>query len=116
MLLVVRLVLVVAGRVRGLTSADQAQRVLRDALVTGSETVVLDLAGVTFLDLRGVNVVLDATKLATAEAVRLVILPGAPQVQRVFELAGVLSVVPFARSGATSPSRLRSRSRLSFST
>jgi anti-sigma B factor antagonist len=99
-----------------IASVEHAKRVLRDALLTGSETVVLDLAGVAFLDLRGVDLVLDATKLAAAEAVRLVIVPGPPQVQRVFELAGVLSALPFARSGAASRARLTSRSRLSFST
>jgi anti-anti-sigma factor len=82
-----------------IASAGQAQVVLRDALLTGSETVLLDLAGVTFVDSGGVHLVLEATKVAAAHGVRFVIVPGPPQVLRVFELAGVLGDVPFARSG-----------------
>jgi anti-sigma B factor antagonist len=81
-----------------IATVSHAEVVLLDALLTGSETVVLDLAGVTFLDTCGLHLAMNATKIAAVQDVRFVIVPGPPHVQRVFQLAGVLSDVPFARS------------------
>ena len=65
------------------------------ALGDGYETVVLDLSETTFLDSTGVRLVLDANARARAGSTRLVLLPGPPQVQRVFEVCGLNDMLPF---------------------
>ena len=88
-----------------IATVGRAEVVLLDALLTGPETVVLDLARVTFLDSCGLHLAMNATQVAAAQGVRFIVVPGPPHVQRIFALAGVASVVPFA-----------ARPRLSFST
>ena len=66
--------------------------------------LMLDLAGVTFLDSCGLHLAMNATQLAAAQGVRFVVAPGPPHVQRIFELSGVVSVVPFAARSGLSPS------------
>ena len=41
---------------------------------------------------------MNATKIAAVQDVRFFIVPGPPHVQRVSQLGGVVSDVPFARS------------------
>ena len=81
-----------------IATAGQAEVVLLDAMLTGSETVVLDLARVAFMDSCGLHLAMDATKIAAVQGVRFVIVPGPPHVQRVFELARVVPDVSFVRS------------------
>ena len=79
-----------------IATVGRAAVVLLDALLTGYETVVLDLARVTFLDSCGLHLAMNATQVAAAQGVRFVVVPGPPHVQRIFALTGVGSVVPFA--------------------
>jgi anti-anti-sigma factor len=58
--------------------------------------LTLDLSDVTFIDSTGIGVVLWlAAELETRDVV-LRIVPGPPEVQRVFETAGLVGVLPFA--------------------
>jgi anti-anti-sigma factor len=56
-------------------------------------TTVVDLRGLTFIDSSGVSGVLAAARRARDAGGRLVCVPGAPTVRRVFELTGVDTVV-----------------------
>ncbi len=84
-----------------------AQEALRDA-VSGAldrvpECLVLDLSLVSFIDSTGIQVIVQATKRATRQDTRLVILPGPRAVQRVFEICHLVEVLPFipqSQSGA----------------
>jgi anti-anti-sigma factor len=66
----------------------------------GDEGVVLDLRGVTFLDTSGIQVAVEAWRHASDEGYELRILPAPPQVHRVFEIAGLDQVLPFADGDA----------------
>jgi anti-sigma B factor antagonist len=60
------------------------------------EALTLDLAAVRFIDSTGVNVVLRVHDEAQRREIALAIEPGPPEVQRVFEVAGLADVLPFA--------------------
>jgi anti-sigma B factor antagonist len=55
----------------------------------GHGKVVLDLAGLTFIDSSGMRAIVEAHDLAARHRVELEILPGPPSVQRAFEVAGL---------------------------
>lgn len=73
-----------AGRVR----AALAQRV-------PGEDVELDLSELTFLDTSGLQLVVETHRRATEEGFQLRVVPGNREVQRVFQIAGLVSVLPF---------------------
>jgi stage II sporulation protein AA (anti-sigma F factor antagonist) len=64
------------------------------------EAVVLDLRGVDFLDTSGIQVAVEVWRAARAEDYELRILRASPQVHRVFEIAGLGDVLPFADGDA----------------
>ena len=57
----------------------------------------LDLADVTFLDSSGLRLVVRIEAACRADGCALAIVPGPRGVQRVFELAGVAEMLPFAQ-------------------
>ena len=70
-----------------LATAPQLERTLREALSDAS-LVVLDLRSLTFIDLTGLRIILDAGRLARSEGRDLNVLSGSAQVDRVFTLTG----------------------------
>ena len=55
-----------------------------------SETVVLDLSGITFVDSSGLRVWIDAQKAMTADERRLVFRHPSPHVARLLEITGLM--------------------------
>jgi anti-anti-sigma factor len=78
--------------------------VVREALAARPECVVLDLSKLCFIDSTGIQVVVELSTGAARDGVRLVVCPGAPQVQRVFELCGLTSRLRFAAPSVLSSS------------
>jgi anti-anti-sigma factor len=74
----------------------QAEQALDALLAEPVEQLVLDLGEVTFVDSTGMGLVLEVHDRARTEKFKLRILRGPDEVQRVFELAGVADVLPFA--------------------
>jgi anti-sigma B factor antagonist len=74
----------------------QAEQALDKLLAAPVEHLVVDLGEVTFLDSSGMGLILEVDERARQEGFNLRLLPGKPEVQRVFELAGVADVLPFA--------------------
>lgn len=70
-----------------LVGAAAAIAAVRRAL-PGSAIVILNLRGLAFCDTAGVHAVLEANSLAEAAGARLVVLPAASAVHRVFALTG----------------------------
>jgi anti-sigma B factor antagonist len=87
----------VAGEL-DLAAADRLDRAIGDALAARPETVVVDLAAATFIDSTGVRSLVRGHQLAGDRQVRLVVLPAAERVHRVFELCGLDDVLPFAHA------------------
>ncbi|HWT25643.1 MAG TPA: STAS domain-containing protein [Solirubrobacteraceae bacterium] len=58
--------------------------------------VTLDLGGLRFLDTSGLRLVLETAEAARREGFAFTVLRGVPEVQRLFDLAGVSAMIPFA--------------------
>jgi stage II sporulation protein AA (anti-sigma F factor antagonist) len=84
-----------AGEV-DLATADPVQRELERAEQSDAASIVLDLSQVTFMDSTGVRLLVTAHARSRADANRLTMLRGGPQVQRVIQLSGVDKLLPFA--------------------
>jgi anti-anti-sigma factor len=67
----------------------QARAEVQAALDREGSELVLDLRGLTFLDVRGVHVLLDARAACRARHRRLLIVPAAEPVQRILRICGV---------------------------
>ena len=61
----------------------------------GLERLTVDLSGTTFIDSTGMGVILRLASDAETRGVELDIVPGPPEVQRVFETAGLADALPF---------------------
>ena len=58
--------------------------------------VTLDLSGLRFLDTSGLRLILELAEAAPRDGFAFSVLPGIPSVQRLFDVAGVRELVPFA--------------------
>jgi anti-anti-sigma factor len=72
-----------------LATAPLLAGALTELSSNGHGKVVLDLAGLTFVDSSGMRVIVEAYHTAARHRVALEILPGPPNVQRAFEVAGL---------------------------
>jgi anti-anti-sigma factor len=79
----------------GLAEREASLGAIEQALERGPEYVVLDLSGVGFIDSSGIHVVVAAAKRCAEQKVHMVIIPGPPQVHRVFEICQVTALLPF---------------------
>lgn len=69
-----------------------------------SNRLVLDLRGLTFIDVSGVQIVVDAARRARRAGGRLMIVRGPPQVDRLFTLAGASKHILIFDLAADEPS------------
>ena len=88
-------------RIRALGDLDMAAAPVLDAEIAalreaGTRSVVLDLTALRFLDSSGLRCILDGDAALRRRGVPLRLLPGPPAVQRVFELTGTHTYLPFA--------------------
>jgi anti-sigma B factor antagonist len=63
--------------------------------------LTLDLSQLSFMDSTGLTVILLADALCKARGIVFALVPGPRQVQRVFEVAGLLEQLPFEMEPAT---------------
>lgn len=84
-----------------LASASLLQETVNDLASEAISAVVLDLSGLSFMDSTGVRATLDARELFERRGCRFSLIPGPAQVQRLFELTGLLDVLPFVPDGDT---------------
>jgi anti-sigma B factor antagonist len=70
---------------------------LRAALVSQAAhgAVILDLSRLRFIDTSGMRLILETAEAARREGFEFTVLRGSPSVQRLFEIAGVMDLVPF---------------------
>jgi anti-sigma B factor antagonist len=81
---------------------------LDELRAAGCVRLILDLRGVTFLDSTGLRLVIEQVAASATDGCDLAIVPGPWQVQRVFDVAGLSSRLPFVgrsidQSGARRP-------------
>lgn len=83
--------LVVVGEV-DVVSAGQLREYLAGALDMRLEALTVDLGGVTFLDSTGLSALVYAHDRAQDEGVSLVVTDPQPQVRRLLDVTGLLTV------------------------
>jgi anti-sigma B factor antagonist len=76
-----------------IATQPQLRAVLESHAARGALT--LDLSGLQFLDSSGLRLILETAERARRDGVAFSVLPGAPAVQRLFEVAGVGDLIPF---------------------
>jgi anti-sigma B factor antagonist len=81
-----------------LSTVSEVRAQLEELTSAGFCRVILDLRRTTFLDSSGVRVALDAHTAAAADGAEFAIVPGPPEVQRTFEVAGLSDQLPFIGS------------------
>jgi anti-sigma B factor antagonist len=94
------------GRVRicpvgalDMANASVLEHELAELRAAGFRQLIVDLRGLRFMDSTGLRLVLRWHAAAAADGFELGVVPGAPAIQRVFELTGTLDRVPFVDSG-----------------
>src|SRR5579871_2919446 len=78
-----------------LAGAHQLETQLDEIERGDAARLVVDLRGLTFIDSTGLRLLLQADARARERGCELVLLPGEPSVQRVFEVTGALDVLHF---------------------
>jgi anti-anti-sigma factor len=78
-----------------LATAALLEAALAEAEATAATSVVVDLGRVPFIDSAGLEVLLRARDRSDKDGQRLRLTAGTPQVQRLFEVCGVLDELPF---------------------
>ncbi|MDA0167255.1 STAS domain-containing protein [Solirubrobacter ginsenosidimutans] len=75
-------------------TVGQLEHAIAAALDKRSENLTVDLRALSFIDSSGVRALLRLTT-QIGHGARLRLVPGPPQVQRVFELTGLTAALPF---------------------
>ena len=87
-------------RVRPIGSLDlatvpQLEQQIEDLRQSGFRRIIVDLGGLIFMDCTGVRLALRLEAESRQDGFEIGFLPGAPVVQRVFEITGTSDVVRF---------------------
>lgn len=77
-------------------SAELLERELERVEATEAPRIVVDLSGLTFMDSTGIRLLLTTHRRLQDSSDRLRLRRGPDTVHRVFELSGVVDVLPFA--------------------
>jgi len=83
-----------------ITVADQVREDLLSVLNRGPATLIVDMGGTTFCDSAGVHALVRAHKRAAASRADMVLVIGAPAVQRVLAITGVDRLITVSPSVA----------------
>jgi anti-anti-sigma factor len=76
-------------------SAAMLEASVREACEQEPSALALDLHDLSFMDSSGLRVVLLANELCQEREIELSLVPGMPQVQRIFEVTGLLETLHF---------------------
>jgi anti-sigma B factor antagonist len=80
------------------TTVPRLRSTLADLRGSG-EDMRLDLGGVSFIDSTALRLVWDVNAEAQNNGTELTLIPGPPEVMRVFELTGLNKRLPFSTAG-----------------
>lgn len=87
------------GELDLLTRSDLEQALLA-AERGNARRIVVDLAGLGFIDSSGLNLLLQADARSRQDGDRLILRGGSSEIRRVFEIAGLSDRLPFVDDGA----------------
>ena len=78
-----------------LGTTDRVEAELTRIEDSDARTIVIDLSDLTFISSSGVHLLVDASLRSRADADGLCLLRGSPAVQRVLQICGVETALPF---------------------
>jgi anti-sigma B factor antagonist len=87
--------LVLAGEL-DLASVPEFGEVVERICADSTRAITVDLSQLSFMDSSGLHAMLTLREHCRERGYELQIIPGQPQVQRLFELTGLIDVLPFA--------------------
>jgi anti-sigma B factor antagonist len=90
-------VLVPAGEL-DIASVDLLNAAVERACGDGARSVTLDLRELSFIDSTGLAAIVLASRLCDTNGLELLLIPGSPATQRLFEMTGLIDVLPFRAS------------------
>ena len=79
-----------------LSGVARVSEAFASAFDSEARAIVLDLRALEFLDSTGVHTILKAERSASEQNRSLVIVRGPRQVQRIFEISGILEMLTFS--------------------
>jgi anti-anti-sigma factor len=79
-----------------LASAPGLEAIIERTVRGRAQPITLDLSGLTFIDSCGLRSILLAKQLCEERSCDFAVVPGQAQVQRLFELTGLVDLLPFA--------------------
>ena len=90
-----RHVLVLSGEL-DMASSPALDGAVRGICAGPTEALTIDLSRLTFMDSTGLRMVLLAKELCEGHGCEFLVVPGPPQIQRLFEVTGILERLPFS--------------------
>lgn len=78
-----------------LLGLDPARTALGELLAGDATAIAIDLSGLSFIDSSGLRFMMEAHRSCVERGRDLRLIPGGPDVQRVFSLTGLDAVLPF---------------------
>ena len=78
-----------------LATTKRVEAELKRVEASDARTIVIDLSDLTFINSTGVHLLVDAELRSRADANSLTLLRGSPTVQRVLQICGVETALPF---------------------
>jgi anti-anti-sigma factor len=94
-----RITLALAGELELATAPHVGQAVV-ETLRSRPPELVLDLSELGFMDLSGLRAVLLAQSLCETSRCEFYVVPGTPQVQKLFDITGLTRTLPFLAAGS----------------
>ena len=79
-----------------LATTDRVEAELKRIEASDARTIVIDLSDLAFINSTGVHLLVDAELRSRADASGLTLRRGSPTVQRVLQICGVETALPFA--------------------
>ena len=87
-----------------LASASSVEELTRELCADGASEIVLDLSGLAFIDSVGLGVILKSRRLCEQHQCGFCLIPGVKNVERLYELDGLVDKLPWAPPGLWSDS------------
>ena len=78
-----------------LAAREEIEPAIDEIRRSGVARLILDLRRVSFMDSTGLRLALELRAAAAEDGFALELIPGPPDVQRIFEVTGTLDVLPF---------------------
>jgi anti-sigma B factor antagonist len=84
-----------------LASTPLLRSMLGQIATDGVQRIRIDLSGLAFIDSTGVHALFGARNICLAHGYEFSLVPGSPSVQRIFEIAGLTTILPFEQQSAS---------------